>query len=46
MIVLDAVVMSLGAEMLWFIVTTILVVLVVGGGMVIAFRAYSPHRRR
>ena len=46
MIVLDAIVMSLGAEMLWFIVTTILIVVIVGGGMVIAFKAYSPHRRR
>lgn len=44
--VLSASVLGLDGEMIWFVVTTIVIVLVVGGGMVIAFRAYSPHRRR
>lgn len=44
--VLDATVMGVEGEMIWFVVTAIVIVLVIGGGMVIAFKAYSPHRRR
>ncbi|MGN6251110.1 MAG: hypothetical protein ACTHNS_04755 [Marmoricola sp.] len=38
--------MGVSGEMIWFVITAIAIVIVVGGGMMIALRAYTPRRRR